>query len=261
MLFSNACRFVFFSVLSLSVNAKNVRGTQRKLTEDPVELGTAGNYVILTKTGVSSVPASDITGDMAVSPAAATYLTGFGLTADSTNQFSTSTQITGKAFAANYATPIPTHLTTAVSNMEAAYTAAAGRDAGVGDHLNYGSGALGGVFGGVGNELTPGVYTFGTGVTIGADIYFDGSDTDVFIMQMTGDLLQAANTEVHLTGGALAKNIFWQVAGYVEVGDEAHMEGIILSKTSVLFKTGSSLDGRVLTQTACNLQSATITQP
>ena len=51
----------------------------------PVNLGTAGNFVILAKTGVSTVPLSAITGNVGVSPAAATYLTGFSLTADATN--------------------------------------------------------------------------------------------------------------------------------------------------------------------------------
>jgi hypothetical protein len=55
-----------------------------------------------------------------------------------------------------------------------------------------------------------------------------------------------------------AKNIFWQVAGQVEVGAFASMKGIILVKTDALFMTGSSLLGRVLAQTACNIQMATI---
>jgi hypothetical protein len=66
---------------------------------------------------------------------------------------------------------------------------------------------------------------------------------------------------VILSGGALAENIFWQIAGHVSVGAGAHVEGILLVKTAVTFVTESSLNGRVLTQTACILQSATITQP
>jgi hypothetical protein len=85
-------------------------------------------------------------------------------------------------------------------------------------------------------------------------------DTDVFIIQMTGNLIQAANYNVILSNGALAKNIFWQVSGEVTVGAGAHLEGILLVKTEVLFETSSSLNGRVLAQTACNLQKATITQ-
>jgi hypothetical protein len=45
------------------------------------------------------------------------------------------------------------------------------------------------------------------------------------------------------------------------VEEGANMKGILLVKTDVLFKTGSSLNGRVLAQTACNLQMATIKQP
>jgi hypothetical protein len=291
MLFSNACLFVLISLLSLSANAEYVLGDhtpiRKKISlfrrdlfmkggddnptsrgkEDEVDLLSAGNYVILAKAGISTVPDSVITGDIAVSPIDATAMTGFDFTTDSSNKTSTSTQITGNAFAANYAAPIPSQLTTAVSDMEAAYTDAAGRDAGVGPRLNLGAGLLGGDFGGATAPLTPGVYTFGTDVTLTGDIFFEGTgldagqgDTDVFIIQMTGNLIQAANYNVILSNGALAKNIFWQVSGEVTVGAGAHMEGILLVKTEVLFKTLSSLNGRVLAQTACNLQKATITQ-
>jgi hypothetical protein len=66
---------------------------------------------------------------------------------------------------------------------------------------------------------------------------------------------------VILLNGAQAENIFWQVAGYVEVGQGANMKGNLLVKTKVDFIAGASLDGRVLTQTACNLLSTTITTP
>ena len=71
----------------------------------------------------------------------------------------------------------------------------------------------------------------------------------------------AAATSVILDGGAQAKNVFWQIAGNVKVKDNAYMKGILLVKTDVLFMTGSTLNGRVLAQTACVLQMATITEP
>jgi hypothetical protein len=71
----------------------------------------------------------------------------------------------------------------------------------------------------------------------------------------------AMGTHVLLNGGALAKNIFWQVAGEVEVGEGSHIEVILLVQTTVTFNTGSSINGRILSQTACNLQSTTVTQP
>ncbi|CAE8729156.1 unnamed protein product [Polarella glacialis] len=93
------------------------------------------------------------------------------------------------------------------------------------------------------------------------DLTLEGSDTDKWIFQMSGNLDMAANTKVILEGGALASNIVWQVAGKVEVGTTAHMEGILLVKTKADFLTGSSLNGRILAQTAVTLQSSTVTQP
>jgi hypothetical protein len=91
-----------------------------------VFLGTAENYAILAKAGISSVPGSLIKGDIAVSPAAISYVTGFSLTADASNVFSTSTQVVGEVKGADQISPTPSRLTTAISDMEAAYTAAKG---------------------------------------------------------------------------------------------------------------------------------------
>ena len=84
--------------------ASAMKPSRRRDTVATVELGDAGGFTILTKAGISTVPN---TGDVAVSPIAATALTGFSLTADSSTIFSTSAQITSQAFAANYGTPYP----------------------------------------------------------------------------------------------------------------------------------------------------------
>ena len=219
----------------------------------PVPLGTAGNLAILAKTGVSSVPASSVTGDVGVSPAAATYLTGFSLVADSTNVFATSTQLVGKAFAANYAVPTPSNLTTAVSNMESAYTNAAGRP--TPNFLNLGTGNIGG------KTLVPGLYKWTSAVTMPADVVLSGGPADVWILQVTGDLSMSANKRITLTGGALAKNVFWQVAGRTTIETGAHFEGVLLCKTDVTLQTGATMNGRILSQTNVALQQAKVTQP
>ena len=227
-----------------------------------VELGEAGEFVILAKSGISTVPNSTITGDIGVSPITATAMTGFSLEMDSVAQFSTSAQVYansnhfGRAYAASYGGPISERLTTAVSAMETAYTDAAGRVNNDGARINLAGGILGGP---AAPPLTPGIYTFGTDVILTSNVTFSGSG--VFIIQITGNLMQMANFHVILANGATATNIFWQVAGQFTVGADAHMEGIILVKTKADFVTGSSLNGRVLTQTACNLQKATITEP
>jgi hypothetical protein len=56
--------------------------------------------------------------------------------------------------------------------------------------------------------LTPGVYTFDVPIHFSADIAFKGGEDDIFIIQTTQSLLQAAMTKVTLLGGAQAKNIF-----------------------------------------------------
>jgi hypothetical protein len=221
-----------------------------------VNLGTAGNYTILAKAGISNVRTSTIIGNIAVSPIAATAITGFELAFGDDGTFSTdsSEQVTGKAYAATYASPTPSDLTTAVSDMETAYTDAAGRVNTDEAKNNLAAGLVGGL------TFTPGIYTFSSKIHMSDDITLDGDADDVFIIRTAEDVTQAANTKVILSGGAQAKNIFWQVAGAVIVDAGAHMEGILLVKTAATFKTGASLNGRILAQTACTLQMATIVE-
>jgi hypothetical protein len=224
-----------------------------------VDLTNVGDYVILAKTGISTVPDSHITGDIAVSPIAAAAMTGFSLAMDVGLEFSKDgdDQIIGQAYASDYGGGTPAALTTAVNAMQTAYTDAAGRPNSDGARINLNGGTL--------NEhvLTPGVYTFSTAVGITGDIHFQGSPTDIFIIQIATTLIVDAGYRVILDNSWLgtpsAKNIFWQVGSAVTVKAGAHMEGIILGKTAVNFMTGSSLNGRILAQTACNLQKATIT--
>jgi len=68
-----------------------------------------------------------IAGDIGVSPASGTAFTGFSFTMDSSNEFATSTQVTGKLFAAQFASPTPSQLTLAVLDMQAAFTDGFGR--------------------------------------------------------------------------------------------------------------------------------------
>ena len=218
----------------------------------PVDLGTAANYVILSKTGISSVPKSAITGNLGVSPIKASAITGFSLTADSTNRFSTSAQVTGRIYASNYAPPTPAHLTTAVSDMETAFTAAAGRAP---DFTELYSGAIGG------KTLAPGTYYWSTDLSILTDAMLDGGANDVWIFQIAGNITQAAGKKVILSGGALPKNIFWQVAGDVTIGTNAHFKGIILCQTAIHLQTGASANGRLLAQTAVTLDQSTVVEP
>jgi hypothetical protein len=210
------------------------------------------NYVILAKSGVSTVPTSAVTGDIGLSPAAASYITGFSLTADSSNVFATSPQVTGHVYGSDYAAPTPSNLTTAVDDMLLAFTDAAGRAPNV---TELGAGNIGGM------TLPPGVYKWGTGLTIPADVTLTGTATSVWIFQIAQDLTMSSARNIVLTGGALPQNVFWQVAGSVDLGTTAHFEGVILSQTAIVLETGASIDGRLLAQTAVSISGSAVVQP
>jgi Ice-binding-like/Bacterial Ig-like domain len=227
-------------------------GTTIAAGPTPVILGSAGNYVILAKAAISTTGTTAVTGNIGLSPAAATYITGFSLVADATNVFSTSPQVTGQIFAADYADPTPANLTTAVLDMMTAYTDAAGRAP---DHTELGAGNIGGM------TLAPGVYKWGTGVLIPTDVTLSGGPDDVWIFEIAQDLVMSSGMHVNLSGGAQAKNIFWQVFGIVDLGTTAHFEGIALVQTAITLRTGAAVNGRLLAQTAVTLDAATVTQP
>jgi len=137
--------------------------------------------------------------------------------------------------------------------MGFAYTDAAGRS--IPDSTELGAGEIGGL------TLVPGLYKWGSGVSISTSVTLSGGPNDVWIFQVAGTLKQASATSVILEGGALAKNIFWQAAGVVSIGTTAHFEGVVLAKTMIAVKTGASANGRLLAQTAITLEQNAITQP
>jgi hypothetical protein len=218
-----------------------------------VNLGTAGNYVILTKSGISTGPASNVTGDMGVSPIKSTAITGFSLMLTAGSPFATSAQVTGKVYAPDYAAPTPVNLTTAIGDMQTAYTDAAGRT--TPDFTELGSGQIGGL------TLVPGLYKWSTDVLISSDVTLSGGPNAVWVFQIAGKITQADGTKVFLSGGARAANVFWQAFGDVALGTTSHCEGIILTQTSISLATGASINGRLLAQTAVTLQGNAVAGP
>ena len=227
--------------------------TTTTTTLAPVPLGTAGNFAILAKSGISTTGTTSITGDIGVSPAAATYITGFGLTMDASNQFATSSLVTGKIYAPGYAVPTPANMTTAISDMQTAYTNTAGRTLPTATEL--GAGNIGGM------TLAPGLYKWGTGVTIPTSVTLSGGANDVWIFQIAQTLTVGNGVHVNLSGGAQAKNIFWQVAGQTTLGTTSVFNGNILDQTAIVLNTGATLNGRALAQTAVTLNADVVVKP
>jgi hypothetical protein len=216
--------------------------------QSPVPLGKAGIFAILTKSGITDVFPSVINGDVGASP-----ITGAAI------HLTCAEVVTGTIYSVNAAGPLPcrvtdpTLLTTAVANMQTAYTNAAGRTSP--NFLNLGAGQIGGL------TLVPGLYKWTTGVLISSNVTLSGSANAVWIFQIAGTLTQANATKMILAGGAVPKNIFWQASGAVSIGTTAQAEGVILARTMIAMKTGASANGRLLAQTAVTLQKNAVTQP
>ncbi|MBF0510037.1 MAG: IPTL-CTERM sorting domain-containing protein [Deltaproteobacteria bacterium] len=239
------------------VAAVHVSKTVMAIVVSPaaINLYTAGNYTILAEAHIttdSTIPLSSITGDIGIFPAAASFITGFGLIG--TGTFSTSALVNGKVYAADYTEPTPTNLNTAVNDRQTAYVDGAGRAASV---TNPGTGGNIGTL-----NLTTGVYAFDNVASIsGGDLTLSGSSTDVWIFQIPSTFTVASNMNVILTGGAQARNVFWVVGDVVAIGTGAQMQGIILAASDITMTAGATLTGRALSHTQVTLISNTLTPP
>ncbi len=227
---------------------------------DCVDLGTAANYSILAKAGTTTTGTTVVTGNVGVSPIARGGLSTWDLVTEPTDTYFTSALVAapGKLYADdNVGGTTKFDLGIAVLNMGTAYNAAAGKTSTAGCPGTAGNGNLGGL------TLVPGVYTCAVNVTIptATTVTLSGSSTDVWVFQITGTLTQAANTQVILTGGALPKNVFWQVSGVVAIEPNAVMQGIILGFDTISMQSGASINGRLLGNTNVTLIANTVTLP
>jgi len=217
-----------------------------------INLRTASNFAILAKSAITTTGETLITGDIGVSPQSLVDMTGFSETLSLDGTSATSPYVTGKIYASDMQEPTPSNLTTAISDVEAAYVEAAGR-------VDYAivTGTAGGIIGG--ETFVPGIYKWDTVVTMATDITLQGGENDVWIFQVADNLTASSGAKVLLMDGAQAKNIFWQVAGIVTLGTGAHFEGVIMGMTQIVLETGSSVHGKLLAQTQVTLDTATVT--
>jgi hypothetical protein len=204
-----------------------------------VNLRTAGNFEILSTSGITNVTPSAVTGNVGTSPIAGTAL------------LLSCKEVTGIIYTVDGNGPPcdvqdASRLTTAVADMRTAYNDAAGRLNP--NFLNLGAGNIGG------RTLTAGLYKWTSAVTIPTNITIKGSSTDIFIFQVGGTLSVSSNVIITLSGGVEAKNIFWQTTDAVTIGTTSQFKGNILGKTNIAVQTSASVIGRLLAQTAVTLQ-------
>lgn len=212
----------------------------------PVNLGVAGNFVVLAESEITNVPTSAVTGNVGLSPATGA---GIGLTC---------AEVTGTIFSVDAAGPLPcvvndaTTLTAAIGAKGTAYTDAAGRAP---DYTELGAGNIGGL------NLGPATYKWTTPLLIPTNVTLTGGPDDVWIFQIAQGLTVSSGVQIILAGGALPKNIFWQTFAAADIGTTSKFSGVILSQSSIAMKTGASINGRLLAGTAVTLDQNTVTQP
>jgi hypothetical protein len=130
--------------------------------------------------------------------------------------------------------------TQAKLDLKTAYDNAAGRTS---TDIVTLSGNIGGL------TLTPGLYKSTSTLAISSgDVTFDakGNAEAVFIIQIASALTTTSDRKVILSGGAQAKNIFWQVGSSATFGTTTVFKGTVMALESITFNTGATLDGKAL---------------
>jgi hypothetical protein len=202
--------------------------------QEPVDLGAAAPFGVLAGSTVTTIPFTTIDGDLGVS-------TG--------NTVSGAPIVNGLLHLGD-----PT-AAEAQLDLTDAYDDAAGRT----DDAILVAGNLGGL------TLEPGLYKAATSLEISSgDLYLDalGDPDAVWIFQMGSTLVTTTGRQVILTGGAQAKNIFWQVGSSATIGVASVFKGTIMADQAITIATGATLEGRALARIAAvTLDANTITVP
>ena len=218
-----------------------------------VDMGTADNFVILAKTGITTTGVTAITGDLGISPAARATVTGFAETLSVDGTYATSSLVLegGKIYASDFAIPTPDMLIAAIGDMETAYN----------NIIAMADPRPEAIVGGV--TLTPGLYKSIPAVSLSTNLTLDAEDNAdaVWVFQITGALNVAAEVEIVLLNGAKAENIFWQVTGAVSLLANSKMQGIVLGEGVIALTDSASITGKLLGQTNVTLIANTVVDP
>jgi hypothetical protein len=104
---------------------------------------------------------------------------------------------------------------------------------------------------GNGETIFPGIYSIGGAASIALNLTLNGggNSDSIFVIKANGALTAGANTNVILTNGAQARNVFWLVSGAPSFGANSIMKGNVIAASTgaIAFNAGGNLEGRLLT--------------
>jgi hypothetical protein len=232
--------------------------TGSTICQESVVLGDAGPFAILASAAVTNIPTSHITGNVGLTPDTGANITGFSSPL-------TCPEVTGTIYKVDAAGPAcamidPVLLTNAKTAAQTAFTyaraAVRGTPAAISGNIN-------------GLTLYPGLYESGTSIEIsaGGHLYLDGQGDPnaVFIIRSATTITTSSTSQVHLTNGTKATNVFWTAGSAVTLGANSIMKGTMIAGTALTLQTGANLEGRALNQgaaaAAVSCDSCTITVP
>jgi len=212
-----------------------------------VDLKTAGDFGILAYTTVTNNAGASVINnmDVGISPGARSSVTGFP----------PATIVGGGIYAADDGGAVAARLTQAKLDLTAAYLFA---EAAVSPAPATVSGDQGGL------TLAPGIYKSTSTLLIqSGNLTLDGKgDPNAsWIFQIASDFttVGGAGGSIILTGGAQAKNIFWQVGSSAVIGDYTTFYGNVLALTSITMNAYSVATGRMLAQNGAVVMTSTNT--
>ncbi len=217
--------------------------------DNMIDLGKAGQFVILAKTNINNESESLISG-----------LTGEGSLAEKTKKEqdfidSTKQRTSGQVIVwrSDKSDTTSLDVSEAIDDMMSAYNNASNHNGDdVTSHMNESFRDT---------VLTSGIHEWSDALNIESDVTLSGSEDDVWIFKVGDNLTVYENTVFTLTSGAQADNVFWYVEGEVTIGKSAQFEGIILSKNDITLEKGAKLNGRMFSQSSITLDENTVTEP
>jgi hypothetical protein len=229
--------------------SENAADTTLKANKNRIDLGKAGQFVILAQTNINNKSESMITGHIGEGSVEN------GLKKENYNSDSERQGVTGQALVleSNLSDTTSPDVSEAIEDMLTAYNDASmqnGDDATVHETGGFHS-----------NDLTPGVHEWSDSLHIASDVNFSGSKDDVWLIKIGSNLTIDENIVFTLNDGARSENIFWYVEGEVTIGKDANFEGIILSMNEITLEDGATLTGRMFSQASITLNENTVTEP